>query len=72
MRPDSQLVTFSARQATKGDPPCAPAWEVRRWPHSPSVMSALLVSTFPSINFSTASVLQRIPLKMETLNRKSS
>lgn len=39
---------------------------------NPSVMRALLVRTFPSINFSTASTLQRIPLRMETLNRKSS
>lgn len=35
-------------------------------------MSALLVRTFPSMNFNTARMLQRIPLKMETLNRKSS
>lgn len=40
--------------------------------HSPSVMRALLVRTFPSMNFNTARTLQRIPLKMETLNRKSS
>lgn len=44
----------------------------KRLHYSPSVMRALLVRTFPSINFSTARTLQRIPLKMETLNRKSS
>lgn len=40
--------------------------------HSPSVISALLVRTFPSINLITAKAVQRIPLKTETLYRKSS
>jgi len=40
--------------------------------HSPSVISALLVRTFPSINLITAKTVQRIPLKTETLYRKSS
>lgn len=40
--------------------------------HSPSVISALLVRTFPSINLITAKTVQRIPLRTETLYRKSS
>lgn len=40
--------------------------------HSPSVISALLVRTLPSINLITAKTVQRMPLKTETLYRKSS
>lgn len=41
-------------------------------PHAPSVMSARLVSTLPSMNLKPARMTQIKPLTMDTLNKKPS